>query len=170
MHISPILSPSGRHVFVAGQHAWKQHTKRGFVASLEWMDIGRRTPSACLAIWPEQSILASPDAEVPGMWVIDRSELMPFCGFTTSDKATGTPSEYCLRQCAEALPMLGKDRNDKQALLALADVVMTYLPDLVLMPPAPKSVRQAVREASPVMWDIKAVNMSTGQTISEASV
>jgi hypothetical protein len=63
---------------------------------------------------------------------------------------------------------LGKDKNDKQALLALVDAVVTFAPDLVLMPATPKSVKKELDD--PAMWEVKASIKETGKVINEAMV
>ena len=61
-----------------------------------------------------------------------------------------------------------EDSNDKHALNALVDTVCRFAPDLVSMPPAPQSLRKALRGQA--MWDVVATNKVTGKTLAEASV
>lgn len=169
MHISPIISPGGEATYVAGLHALKQRVHRGWVVSLEWLEVpGVRGASSCMVIWPDTRLAIT--REAPGMWAIHRSEVANFAGFNANDRCTGGISAYGLEQCREALPMLGRDINDREALLSLADAVVTHLPDLVMMPKAPPDVRKQLRDRIAPMWDIRTVNTATGTTISEATI
>lgn len=167
MEMSPVLSPSGEPIFTAGgNHAWKVATHRGWVVSLEWAKT-RRKHVALMVIWPEGNIL-SPGAVANGMWAISRNCITEFVGFTKEDKCTGTASVHCIREATEALPILGKDRNDKQALLSLVDAVIKFAPDLVLMPVAPPCIRKELN--GPALWEVTAKDKNTGKVIAEAEV
>ena len=72
--------------------------------------------------------------------------------FDSGDKATGRPSAHLAKCVTETLPMLGRDPNDQRARTSLTDVVMRFIPDLIMMPPAPAHVRQALRPVVP-MWE-----------------
>lgn len=166
MKISPILTPDGQPVFSAGgKHAWKVTEHKGFVCSLEWVGNGRRAFPA-MVIWANRNILvASAD---DGMWVISRRAITEFVGFDAQGKCTGSISDHCMREAREALPTLGKDRNDKAALHALCDVVARFAPDLVHMPVAPTAVRQELD--NPPMWEVKAIDKATGKLIEHTEI
>lgn len=167
MQLSPIRSPEGLPMWSAGgQHAWKTFEHRGYVVSLEWVGDHRRTRK-CMVIWPASNVF-TPGATSEGMWVISERAITEFVGFNSNDKCTGSVSEHCLRECREALPMLGKDANDRHALNALIDTVCRFAPELVSMPVAPQAVRKELRGQA--MWDVVATNKATGKTLSEASV
>ena len=72
-----------------------------------------------------------------------------------------------LREALAALPVLGKDRNDKHAFLGLVDCVIRFAPDLVLMPVTPRHIRQ---DNGPVTWELTTKNKATGRILSEAEV
>ena len=166
MHISPLISPSGEPMFTVGhERSWKQASYRGFNVSLEWVGNGRKS-DACMCIWPESNVFVP--GSTPGIWLIGRRAITEFVGFTGDDKATGSASTHCLRECREALPMLGKDVNDKNALNALIDVVIRFAPDLVLMPAVPVSIRTDA--AGQKLWDLTASDKNTGKVLSEVSV
>lgn len=166
MDISPILTPDGRPMWsVGGSQAWKTFTHRGYVVSLEWVGKGRKA-AACLVIWPESNVFV-PGSTDGGVWVIGRRAITEFVGFTADNRCTGSASTHCYRECLEALPILGKDRNDKQAFLALVDTVIRFAPDLVLMPATPRAIRMAKQ---PAMWEITASNKSSGKVLSETEV
>lgn len=167
MEMSPVLGPQGEPVFLAGgRHAWKTHEFKGFVVSLEWVGRNSRRAQACMVIWPQTNVFV-PGAS-RGMWVIGRRAISEFVGFTSSDKATGGPSEHCWREARQALPMLGKDIDDKAALHALVDTVVRFAPDLVMMPATPRVVRDDLNGEA--MWEVVASNKNTGKVISEAEV
>ncbi len=167
MEMSSILAPSGDPVFVAGgPTAWKVAEYRGWVVSLEWARRRRKT-KALMVIWPAKNILA-PTAVAPGMWAIAREVMVDFVGFDSDGKCTGSASDALYEEAIEALPLLGKDRNDKQAFLSLVDTVIRFAPDLVLMPAAPRAVRQAL--AGDAVWDVSATDKNSGKTLSEVSI
>lgn len=166
MKLSPLLSPQGLPMWSAGGgHAWKVAEHKGFVCSLEWVGEGRKSQPA-MAIWPATNVFVT--GEGTGMWVISRRAITEFVGFTAAGKATGGPSEHCFREAREALPIMGKDSNDQQALYALADVVVKFAPDLVGMPVTPLAVRKEL-DNDP-MWTVAASNKQTGKVIHEGEV
>lgn len=166
MRLSPVLSPSGEPMFsVGGNHSYKTAVKHGYVVSLEWIAIGRHVRAA-MCIWPASNVFVTGEGQ--GIWTITRNCITDFVGFNAQDKCTGGPSEHCFREAREALPLLGKDKNDKYALHELVDVVVTFAPELVLMPATPKHVRKALE--APEMWDLTATNKDTGKVLHEASV
>lgn len=167
MELSPVLSPGGVPMFSAGgAHAWKTFEHRGFVVSLEWVGRNRRNPQQCIVIWPASNVMVR--GETHGMWTISRRALVEFVQFNSRDKVTGNPSEHCMREARQALPILGKDANDRHALHALCDVVVKAAEEIVRMPVAPRRVKQELSGAA--MWDVVATNRNNGKTISEASV
>jgi hypothetical protein len=166
MKLSPIQTPDGRPIFsMGGKQAWKVHSHRGYVVSLEWVGQGRKSYAA-MVIWPESNVFVA--GEGSGAWCISRKVISEFVGFTPDGKCTGGPSEHLIREARESLNILGKDANDKQALLALVDAVVTYAPDLVLMPATPKSIKKELDD--PAMWEVKASIKETGKVINESMV
>lgn len=166
MQRSPILSPDGRPMFSAGgQHAWKVYTHRGFVVSLEWVGDHRRA-APCMVIWPETNVFVR--GEGAGMWAISRRAIHEFVGFDANGKCTGSGSEHCYREARQALPILGKDMNDKQAFLALVDCVIRFAPDLHHMPPTPRRIRKELKGEA--MFEVTTTNKDTGQVLREAEV
>lgn len=166
MKMSPILTPDGQQVFSAGgDSAYKTFEYRGFVVSLEWVGNHRRSQK-CMVIWPATNVLST-NVSSNGMWVIGSRAICEFVGFNGNGKATGGASEHCRRECKEALPILGKDRNDIYAHTALVDVVVKFAPELVMMPAVPPSVRAQHRGKA--MWDVVASNKSTGKIVKEGA-
>ena len=169
MHASPVLDPNGNAVYSAGgRHAWKTMEYRGYTVSLEWVISNtRRRAAPCMVIWSSENIFI-PSSGEKGMWAIGRRAITSFVAFNSDGRCTGGASVHCMRECHEALPILGKDRNDKQAFMALVDTVVKFASDLVLMPPTPAWL-QAKDQAKP-MWDVTATNKATGKTLSESEV
>lgn len=166
MKLSPILSPDGRPMFTAGGgHAWKTAVKHGFVVSLEWVGEGKKSYPA-MVIWPASNVFVAGDGA--GMWCISRRCITDFVGFNTNDKCTGGPSDHCFREARQALPILGKDPNDKEALVDLVDVVVTFAQELVHMPVAPKEIKAKLD--NPAMWDVTTKIKGTNKIIDEVAV
>jgi len=148
-----------------GNQSYKTAVKHGFVVSLEWVGNGKRAYPA-MVIWPASNVFVT--GEGNGMWLIARQAITEFVGFNRDMKCTGGPSEHCLREARLALPILGKDINDKHALNDLVDVVVTFAPDLVHMPVTPKAVQQALK--TPAMWEVSATNKNTGKVLNEREI
>jgi hypothetical protein len=165
MNLSPIVTPQGEAMWSAGGNSWKTRVHRGFVCSLEWIGEGKKSQPA-MVIWPASNVFAS--REGSGLWVIGRRAITEFVGFNKMDKCTGGPSEHCLREARLALPILGKDINDKEALHALVSVVVTFAPELVMMPATPQIIKDA--HAAQKMWDVSVTNKDTGKTLSEVEL
>lgn len=169
MQLSPLLDPQGRPVWSAGgRHSYKTFTHRGWVVSLEWViSETRRRAAPCMVIWAETHVFV-PGGGDNGMWAIGRRAISEFVGFNKEGKCTGGASVHCLRECHEALPVLGKDRNDKNALMSLVDTVIKFAPELVHMPPTPISLQR--KEAPAPMWEITAKDKKSGRILSESEV
>ena len=166
MKRSPIQTPDGRPMFSAGgRHSFKTFEHRGYICSLEWVGQGKKS-APCMVIWPASNVFVV--GEGAGMWCIGRRAITEFVGFDPNGKCTGSISEHCLREAREALPILGKDRNDKNALHALCDVVLKGAPELVHMPVTPKDVRKELDD--PAMWEVKATIKETGKVVSHTEV
>lgn len=124
---------------MGGNQAFKTQSHKGYVVSLEWVGEGQKAYAAML-IWPERTGLD--DGEGNGAWCISRRVITDFVGFNADGTFTGSPSENLMREAFDALTVLGKDKNDKQALMALVDAVVTYAPDLALMPAKPQPANE----------------------------
>ena len=167
MQMSPVLSPAGQPVFTAGgNQAWKVAEHRGYVCSLEWIGQGKKAKPA-MVIWSASNVLQA-GTESLGMWAILRTAITEFVGFDKDGRCTGSVSEHCLREAKAAMPLLGKDPNDKQAHLALCDVVLKFAEQLVHMPVAPREIRKQLE--TPPMWQVKAQIKETGKVIHEGEV
>lgn len=140
MRLSENLTSDGRPIFsMGGKESYKTFNHRGFVASLEWVGNGSRTAS-CMVIWPERTNLAD-DVEA-GAWCIGRRAIGEFVGITTEGKCTGEATEHCIQEARDALRTLGKDKSDEQALSALVEAVVKFVPELMLMPATPRPANE----------------------------
>lgn len=150
---SLVVGASGRALFgVGGEHAWRTHEYKGYAVSLEWDE---RDGEPVLLIWPSTNL----EREV-GVFGICLSSAGKYAN------ADGRPTQECADECAMALPTLGK------ALIALEvhtlmDVVMRFLPDLIVMPPAPSALRRQARGGP--MFDITQQD-ANGKTLAEVSI
>lgn len=169
MEVSPFLSPAGEAVFkFGGPHAHSVHALHGWVCSLEWTKERRRFIRS-LVIWPAPGSLAMPGSIASGAWTITDSAVTELLDVDRDGKATGRfRMPFAEEQARQALPILGKDPNDREALRSLLDVVMRFGPDVYTIPVAPRAAREALAGAP--MWDIRARAKSNGKVISEASV
>jgi hypothetical protein len=167
MEISPVLGPSGEPLFTAGgRAAWRTEQHRGWVGSFEWTK-RRRKFVPTLVVWPANSILRAEGSGSTGMWAITLPAMTDLVGFDKEGRATGGPSKDLLREAWEALAIFGK-AGDRQAWHSLIDAVVFFAPQLVMTPAAPATVKRALAEEA--MWDVEAIQKTTGKTISEASI
>lgn len=151
---SLVVGASGRALFgVGGDNAWRTHEFKGYRVSLEW-DESDGEPM--MLIWPAHTFL---EREV-GVFGIGRSSASKYA------TPEGKPTEECFVECAAALPTLGKAMLPIE-LHPLVDVVMRFIPDLILMPPCPRHVRLSAKGEA--LMDITQVD-NRGKTISEVSI
>lgn len=172
MHASPILDPNGNRVFsVGGAHSWKQLTFRDLNVSFEWLiTSGYKRKPPILCIWRATNVFANPgDGGNRGIWTISRNGYDKLLGTRLGHetKISGDPSAYLIREAREALPVLGFDRNDRNALRNVVDCVIHCAQDFAMMPPTPQ---QLMDKARAPMWEVQAINQATGKVISEAEV
>ena len=179
MHRSPIVDEQGRLRFeYGGPDAWKQFQHRGFTVSIEWTfgDTMRRLPPV-MVIWATRGRVVSATTSSDGAWAISRNDIANFYrdredgtdeeGFKRL-RITGGPSLYCMQEAHAALPILGKDPNDRHAFQALVDCVMSHGEYLGRIPPSPAT--EVRRRAGAPLWEVTAINKSTGKVMSEAEV
>lgn len=151
---SLVVGASGRALFgVGGENAWRTHEYKGYHVSLEWDE---NDGEPMLLIWPATSFL---EREV-GVFGIGRSSASKYLN------ADGTPTPACAEECAIALDALGKALL-RVEVITLMDVVVRFLPDVILMPPAPKALRLAARGEA--LMDIVQVD-GHGKKLSEVSI
>lgn len=140
MNFNGNMTPDGRPIFsMGGAQAYKTASHKGFVASLELVGNGSKT-AACLVIWPETNVFVA--GEGAGAWCISRRAISEFVGFNSQGKCTGEATAHCIQEARDALPLLGKDQSDEQALSALVEAVVKFAPELVLMPAKPQPANE----------------------------
>jgi hypothetical protein len=143
MDLTHVIDPlHGRPMWAVGSGPTHlQATHRGYCVSLEWLAEGNsRDVERVLCIWPLAQERNS------GVWAICGSAAVKYAHFDTNGKPTGTPTVYAWKEARTTLT----DVFDRVALgieiAALLDVVMRYLPELVLMPPAPRGYLKDTRQ------------------------
>lgn len=136
---------------VGGATAWRTHEYKGYNVSLEWDDTDGEP---ILLMW---SILAGRESGVFGICLSSAGKYAD---------PSGRPTDEGLFQCGIALKTLGKALLPIE-LNNLVDVVMRFIPDLLMMPPAPKALRKAAKGQA--YMDITQQDMR-GRVISEVSI
>jgi hypothetical protein len=153
MEISPVLNPQGMPVFLFGRSGivHEQYQHRGLVVSLEWVReyMHRRNPPAAMCIWRQASpiIVNANENGERGTYVITRRAITQYVGFNAEGKCTGGFAADMLPEIVEALPILGFDRNDRHAAVALVDAIVKHAEHLHHMPVAPRHVRKQLDRA-----------------------
>ena len=158
MDLNPkIIDTAGRERFTfGGDGAAATGTHRGFCWSREWL-IGARSTEPMLAIWPIGS-----QREASGVFAICLSS----AGKYLTEQGGATPE--CKRMAKSVLltefhrPALGVDVAN------LVNLIVRHLPDVILMPPAPRQVREDAAMAP--MLEIELRDESSGKTQREVSI
>lgn len=149
-----IVDAQGRELWSAGgDGAYKTGQYKGYSVSLEWF-VGARSTEPILCIWPTVAGRSS------GVWGICLSSAGKF---TTPDNK---PTRECFIEVMEVLSDIFDRVPLKAEVHALTDVVMKYIDDLVMMPPAPKQV-QLDAKGRPV---VEVTRKENGKTIQEVSL
>lgn len=153
---TPLVDTLGRDLYsLGGPTSWKTGTYKGYCVSLEWFS-GRRTTEPMLAIWP---VAGGREA---GVWGICLSSV----GKYADPSGKPTPEAFAearatLVECFDRAPL-------QVEVNTLVDVVMHYIPDLILMPPMPRDARQA--EAGKALLEVELSDENTGKTLSEDTI
>lgn len=137
MDLNPkIIDNLGRELYTfGGESAYATGTYRGWCWSLEWF-IGQRSTEPMLAIWPLLS-----ERETCGAWGICLSSAGKFLtpeGYLTP--ATREEAKTVMRE-QFGRPALGVELD------SLCDVILHKLPEVILMPPAPRQQRLDAKRA-----------------------
>lgn len=149
---SVIVSATGQSMYgVGGQSAYAMHEFKGYTVSMEW-DESDGEP--VMLIWSGLQMLGG------GVFGICLSSAGKYAN------ADGSPTVECAEECAAALPLLGRALL-RMEVHTLVDVVMRFLPDLILMPPAPRHLRLAAK-GKPLI-EVSQVNQYD-QTIRESLI
>ena len=127
---SRIVSATGQAMFgIGGSNTYQTAHYKGYCISLEW-DMQDGEP--VLLIW---SPLGGLGAGVFGICLSSAGKYAD---------PNGQPTPACLNEAAAALPLLGRSILSVEV-HNLVDVIMHYIPTLLMMPPAPKALRLEAR-------------------------
>ncbi len=149
---SIVVSAANRPMFgVGGSNAHATHEYKGYQVSMEWDETDGEP---VMLIWPALSWKES------GVFGICLSSAGKYAD------PNGSPTKEGLYECGMALSLLGKAPLPIE-LNVLVDVVMRFLPDLILMPPAPRALRRAAKGQA--YMDITQSDQY-GRVISEVSI
>lgn len=155
MDLNPrIIDTAGREMFtVGGDQAAYTTTYKGYCVSLEWF-VGQRTTEPMLCVWPVINQRES------GVWGICLSSAGKFA------TPEGTPTPEAFTEAREVLvtmfdrAALGVEVNN------LVDVLMRYIPDLILMPPTPRQV--VLDSRGRPIWEVE--RQENGRTVAEVTI
>ena len=158
MDLNPkIIDTSGRERYTfGGPGAAATGVHRGYCWSREWI-VGAKTTEPMLAIWP-----LGMQAEACGVFGICLSSV----GKYLTEAGGATPE--CTRMAKLALltefdrPALGIDVAN------LVDLIVRHLPDVILMTPTPRQVRQDAAMAP--LLEIELRDENTGRVQREVSI
>jgi hypothetical protein len=149
---STVVSVANRPMFgVGGSNAYATHEYKGYQVSMEWDETDGEP---VMLIWPA---LAWKESGVFGICLSSAGKYAD---------PNGSPTKEGLYECGMALSLLGRAVLPIE-LNVLVDVVMRFIPDLILMPPAPRALRRAAKGQA--YMDITQSDQY-GRVISEVSI
>jgi hypothetical protein len=133
---SILVSPAGRPMFgLGGESAFRTHEYKGYTVSLEWDETDGE---------PIMLIWSSFTGRELGAFGICLSSAGKYA------EPTGKPTRECFLECWKSLPTLGRNQIDMEC-HTLVDVVIRYIPDLLMMPPAPRALKAAAKGETKLM-------------------
>jgi hypothetical protein len=137
-----------------GTDAWKTLTYRGYDVFLEWFVEPAKT---------QPILIVKPTRHGPG----DGAFGICLGAVGVYLDASGNLTPEAREECMKALPILGKPKLDIEVRNLMA-VVHRWLPELILMPPAPRIVRQ--REANAPVIEVELRDESSGKVQEEIAL
>lgn len=150
-----ILDATGRELFgFGGTTAWRTHSFRGYLVSLEWF-VGSRSTEPILMIQDEK---AGFDAGALGI-------CLSSIGKYVDERGSAAPG--VMPHIWRALDTMGKPMLDIEA-RTLLDVIVRFAPDLIKMPPTPVAVRR--EEVRRPLLEVELKDENTGKTQQEVSI
>lgn len=137
-----------------GSGSWKTTTYRGYDVFLEWLVEARET---------QPMLILQPTRRGPGdgAWAICLGAVGVYLD------ASGDLTPGARQLCMDALSLLGKPKLDIEVRNLMA-VIHRWLPELILMPPAPLALRKEQTNA-PVI-EVELSDERTGKTHEEVSL
>ena len=134
--MSNILSPRGQSwVEIGGERCWLQRIKGDICVSYQWLDVGKREPSACMALFPTSLKLDG------GVYVIPQENAYEYAD------SKGGPTPHLLMAAFNAAQTMGF-YPDQSTVFRIVDVIVEGLSDLVRMP---SEQPDSLHIAAPVM-------------------
>lgn len=120
--MSGILSPNGQSwVEVGGERCWLQRIKGDICVTYQWLDVGKREPSACMALFPITMKLGG------GMYAIPQENAYEYAD------VKGNPTPYLMTAAFNAAQQMGFF-PDESTVFRIVDIIVDGLADLVRMP------------------------------------
>lgn len=155
MDLNPrIVDVAGREMYtVGGDSSAFTAAYKGYCVSLEWF-VGARSTEPMLAIWPAVNERES------GVWGICLSSAGKFA------TPEGTPTPGAFVEAAEVLREVFDRPALKVEVAGLVDVLMRYIPDLILMPPTPRQI--VLDSRGKPIWEV--TRQENGKTVQEVSI
>ena len=108
-------------IALGGDRAWLQRTKGDIAISFEWLDVGKKEPSACLVLFPTILKLDG------GAYAIPQENAYEYAD------AKGGPTPYLLVAAYNAATTMGFF-PDQSTVFRIVDIIVENLPDLIRMP------------------------------------
>lgn len=156
MNRSLLLDAYGRALYsVGGPTAWKTAEYKGYAVSLEWY-VDARSTEPMLCIWP---VAGGRDAGALGICLSSAGKYADPSGKPTPEAFA--EARQTLIECFDRVPIDAEVHT-------LVDVLMRFIPDLIMMPPAPVDVRRS--ESGKPILEVELTDEATGKTVSEASI
>ena len=147
--MSSILGATGQNwVECGGERSWLQREKGDIVVSYQWLDVGKKEPSACMVLHPTVPKLSG------GAYAIPQDNAYEY-----SD-ATGGPTPYLLTAAMNAATSMGF-YPDKSTVFRIVDIIVDGLADLVRMP----SDQPGALDLKRVIHGIEATAKVNGQIV-----
>jgi hypothetical protein len=149
---SVIVTAAGQPMFaVGGNTAHQAFEHKGYHVSLEWDETDGEP---IMLIWSERG------GREAGVFGICLSSAGKYA------EPDGRPTMEGVIECGRALEVLGRNVSQPE-MTALVDVVMRHIPDLLMMPPAPKNLRAHMRRVR--LMDVESRDHN-GKTLSHAEL
>lgn len=148
---NPVHDAQGRPLFqIGGDTSYNTHDCGEYQVSMEWDET-----EPMMVIWSATR---------------GRSDFaLAICLSSVGKYATpeGNLNVEGATELAKCLPLFGRD-IDQSNLHRLADVVLRYVPELILMPPRPRSA--ALEDQRGPLLEVTEVNRDSGKVIRETSL
>lgn len=133
--MSSILSARGqRHIALGGERCWRQRVTGDICVSYQWLDVGKREPSACMVLFPTTMKMDG------GAYAVPQDNAYEYAD------ENGAPTPYLLTAALNAAVSMGFF-PDQSTVFRLVDIIVDGLSDLIRMPseqPGELDIKRAV--------------------------